>query len=136
MLHARKDYQRIQDPWAGEEGEFGLRAIPRDEPVLLIRGQDKLGWMVCAIYAILHFITTGNRTVAMMALYHSVRMLVWAKKDADVPLSVGDEALREMLEDVPLAESVASAIEHDPDAPIEGVYRGATLRYREGQSGK
>lgn len=34
MRHARKDYERIQDP-------AGL--IPQDEPVFLIRGQDKSG---------------------------------------------------------------------------------------------
>ena len=33
MLHAREDYNRIQDP----EG-----LIPEDEPVFLLRGQDKL----------------------------------------------------------------------------------------------
>lgn len=33
MIHARKDYDRIQDP-------AGL--IPEDEPVFLIRGKDKV----------------------------------------------------------------------------------------------
>lgn len=32
MLHAREDYNRIQDP---------LNKIPADEPVLLFRAQDK-----------------------------------------------------------------------------------------------
>ncbi|MDR3328178.1 MAG: hypothetical protein LBT04_08730 [Prevotellaceae bacterium] len=32
MLHARKDYDRIQDP---------DNKIPADEPVFLLRGQDK-----------------------------------------------------------------------------------------------
>jgi hypothetical protein len=34
MIHARDDYNRIQDP-AGK--------IPDDEPVFLIRGQDRAG---------------------------------------------------------------------------------------------
>ena len=34
MKHARQDYDRIQDP-AGK--------IPEDEPVFLIRGQDRAG---------------------------------------------------------------------------------------------
>ncbi|MBE3086337.1 MAG: hypothetical protein IMZ64_09000 [Bacteroidetes bacterium] len=33
MRHAREDYNRIQDP---------LNLIPTDEPVFLLRGQDKL----------------------------------------------------------------------------------------------
>ena len=45
MIHARKDYQRLQDP-------AGL--IPEDEPVFLIRAQDVVGprtvqlWADCA----------------------------------------------------------------------------------------
>jgi len=41
MLHARKDYQRIQDP----EGK-----IPEDEPVFLLRAQD-----VCAPFIVLEW---------------------------------------------------------------------------------
>lgn len=41
MKHARSDYDRIQDP-------AGL--IPEDEPVLLIRGQDKIAPMVLQQY--------------------------------------------------------------------------------------
>ena len=32
MIHAREDYNRIQDPYG---------KIPHDEPVFLIRGQDR-----------------------------------------------------------------------------------------------
>lgn len=46
MLHARDDYQRIQDP----EGK-----IPQDEPVFLIRGQD-----ACAIAAIRSYIEAAK----------------------------------------------------------------------------
>jgi hypothetical protein len=42
MLHARDDYSPIQDP-------RGL--IPADEPVFLIRGQDRLGPEVLDYYA-------------------------------------------------------------------------------------
>jgi len=42
MRHARPDYQRIQDP-------SGL--IPQDEPVFLIRGQDKYAAMAVRHYA-------------------------------------------------------------------------------------
>lgn len=39
MLHARKDYQRIQDPLTLQKGKKG---IPKDEPVFLLRAQDPL----------------------------------------------------------------------------------------------
>jgi hypothetical protein len=42
MKHARKDYNRIQDP-------AGL--IPEDEPVFLIRGQDFVGPYVVDVWA-------------------------------------------------------------------------------------
>ena len=42
MKHARIDYDRIQDP-------AGL--IPADEPVFLIRGQDKLAVATMIFYA-------------------------------------------------------------------------------------
>ncbi len=44
MKHAREDYNRIQDP-------AGL--IPEDEPVILLRGQDKLAPLVLRYYAML-----------------------------------------------------------------------------------
>lgn len=42
MLHARRDYDRFQDP---EE------EIPEDEPVFLIRGQDMVAPSVLKYYA-------------------------------------------------------------------------------------
>lgn len=42
MIHARKDYNRIQDP----EG-----LIPEDEPVFLIRAKDKTGPMTVEAWA-------------------------------------------------------------------------------------
>jgi len=43
MRHARKDYNRIQDP---------EHRIPEDEPVFLIRGQDKLAPSVIRSWAL------------------------------------------------------------------------------------
>ena len=42
MIHAREDYQRIQDP---------DNKIPEDEPVFLIRGQDKAAASTVRHYA-------------------------------------------------------------------------------------
>ena len=44
MKHAREDYDRIQDP----EGK-----IPADEPVFLLRGQDRLAHRAVSYYAML-----------------------------------------------------------------------------------
>lgn len=44
MRHAREDYDRIQDP-AGK--------IPKDEPVMLFRGQDPFAPLVLDEYAAL-----------------------------------------------------------------------------------
>lgn len=42
MLHARRDYDRFQDP---------DEKIPMNEPVMLFRGQDKLVPNLLRIYA-------------------------------------------------------------------------------------
>ncbi len=42
MKHARLDYDEIQDP---------RNLIPEDEPVFLLRGQDKFAHQVVALYA-------------------------------------------------------------------------------------
>lgn len=42
MLHARSDYNRIQDP-SGK--------IPEDEPVFIVRGQDKCAPATCRAWA-------------------------------------------------------------------------------------
>jgi hypothetical protein len=44
MLHARKDYDRIQDP---------ENKILPDEPVLVLRAKDKLFVPMCRWYAVL-----------------------------------------------------------------------------------
>lgn len=45
MLHARKDYNRIQDPLNAKD-----KGIPKDEPVFLLRAQDPLFDPMLAIY--------------------------------------------------------------------------------------
>lgn len=42
MIHAREDYNRIQDP---------ANLIPADEPVFLLRAQDPLAWVVVGLWA-------------------------------------------------------------------------------------
>ena len=64
MIHAREDYNRIQDP-------AGL--IPEDEPVFLLRAQDQLACMAVAYYAELCK-RAQSLPVAMKAQAHAERM--------------------------------------------------------------
>ena len=79
MIHAREDYNRIQDP-------AGL--IPDDEPVFLLRAQDELACKAVAYYAELckH---AQDLPVAMKAQAHAERMAAWPKKKVpDLPATV------------------------------------------------
>lgn len=71
MKHARPDYDRIQDP---------EKHIPDDEPVLLIRGQDKFGWVIAVVYAIINYLHGSDNGLTSMALAQAVRMFNWPKK--------------------------------------------------------
>lgn len=72
MNHGRKDYNRIQDP-------AGL--IPDKEPVFLVRGQDRFGWVVVVIYAVLNYLLNGqDRELTGAALAQAARMFNWPTK--------------------------------------------------------
>jgi hypothetical protein len=76
MLHARTDYNRIQDP----EGK-----IPVDEPVFLLRAQDELACKAVEYYAFLCSKVQAT-DVAAHAWEHSVKMRAWPKKKVpDLP---------------------------------------------------
>jgi len=70
MKHARADYNRIQDP-------AGL--IPEDEPVFLLRAQDKLAWHVVKIYAFCAELL-GQHELADLVREHARRMKEWPVK--------------------------------------------------------
>jgi hypothetical protein len=77
MIHARADYDRIQDP---------EHRIPDNEPVFLIRGQDRFGADAVAAYAnMLEREDPGNPLIHM-AREHVSRMRAWkVHKTPDVP---------------------------------------------------
>lgn len=70
MIHAREDYNRIQDP-------AGL--IPADEPVFLLRGQDTLACQAVRFYAELCAKHQAPE-VAAKAMHHANLMYDWPKK--------------------------------------------------------
>ena len=71
MLHARADYQRIQDP---------DNKIPEDEPVLLIRGQDAIAPHVLAYYADYLESLKGDQNIIKAVRLHIDRMIRWQTK--------------------------------------------------------
>lgn len=86
MIHAREDYNRIQDPTG---------KIPADEPVFLLRAQDALACIAVAYYADLCAKHQAPE-VAVKALGHANRMRDWPiKKIPDLPSDddVGDESI-------------------------------------------
>jgi hypothetical protein len=71
MKHARPDYDRIQDP-SGK--------IPTDEPVFLLRGQDKTAATTVRLWARMQ----KDPELARLAMEQADAMDLWpVKKDAD-----------------------------------------------------
>ena len=68
MKHARKDYDRIQDP-SGE--------IPADEPVFLIRGQDIVGATAVRHWARLAENEGASAEIVQRARDHAEAMDRW-----------------------------------------------------------
>ena len=68
MKHARDDYNRIQDPSS---------IIPDDEPVFLLRGQDKHAPEVVAYWASLVLREGGDPEIANLAMAQSRAMKDW-----------------------------------------------------------
>jgi hypothetical protein len=73
MVHARKDYARIQDPW-GKIGD--------DEPVFLIRAQDAL--MIPILGAYLKLYTDNqhhDHLISMQIAEHIKTVVSWIQKN-------------------------------------------------------
>lgn len=103
MIHARKDYDHIQDP-SGK--------IPLDEPVFLVRGQDPDGWYTVASWIAWHFnwniddivdsITNSqnlvgnfpNDPLALALRLHAKKMMTWAGNTGHGPADAPTELLR------------------------------------------
>ncbi len=83
MKHARSDYDRIQDP-------AGL--IPEDEPVFIIRGQDRSGPAVVMAWAKLAEDLGASMEIVEAARRQAREMMAWqadhGSKIPDAPESV------------------------------------------------
>lgn len=77
MYHARRDYQRFQDP---------LGVIPDDEPVFLIRGQDIVGAKTVRFWADQAEAHGASPRIVERAREHAALMESWAtRKVPDMP---------------------------------------------------
>ncbi len=74
MKHARSDYDRIQDP-------AGL--IPDDEPVFLLRGQDRLAPDLVEIWARSAEAAGAAPNIVAAAREQVARMLHWQLSHGD-----------------------------------------------------
>lgn len=68
MKHARDDYNRIQDP-AGK--------IPEDEPVFLLRGQDKAAPGAVRAYAEILESMGGDPVLVRLSREQAEKMELW-----------------------------------------------------------
>ncbi len=68
MIHARHDYNRIQDP-AGK--------IKEDEPVFLLRAQDAISSEIVRQYGELLLEEGGDAAIAAMCFTHAQLMDKW-----------------------------------------------------------
>jgi hypothetical protein len=71
MIHARSDYRQIQDP-SGK--------IPADEPVFLIRAQDRVGPAAVAEWARLAADAGAGPDIIQKAFAHVSLMMAWQRK--------------------------------------------------------
>lgn len=71
MKHARESYNRIQDP---------ENKIPEDEPVFLLRAQDKLAPGIVEAWAENLLDCGGDQVLANMAFKHAQLMREWQRE--------------------------------------------------------
>ena len=76
MIHARVDYNRIQDP----HGKIG-----KDEPVFLIRAQDKVSAAAVRAWAELNQVAGGDGRLTTAAYQHAKLIEAWQRKNSSKP---------------------------------------------------
>ena len=94
MLHARTDYDRIQDPALEDPSLLaeGSSPIGEDEPVFLIRAKDKCGPKTLLAWAEELDRIGGDREISSHVRYWAAKMIIWQRdnesKIPDAPHSV------------------------------------------------
>ena len=70
MKHNNKNFESIQDTKKDSR-------IPKDEPVFLIRGQDKLGPQILRTYADMYDLMGGQRAISAGVRAQAFKMEEW-----------------------------------------------------------
>lgn len=91
MIHARVDYNRIQDPALENPSLLAgnSKPIASDEPVFLLRAGDLTAAALVDAWADLNEGLGGDIHAIAMARAHAIKMRAWPlRKLADVPKGV------------------------------------------------
>lgn len=114
MKHAREDYNDITTNGT-------LRRIPADEPVFLLRAQDKFAAETVRFWAQQVFAAGGNPEMVGIARAHADRMDLWPVKkmpDLPTPRDTSDDEPRyhpDHIDDNRNSNPGAAAIHPSPD---------------------
>jgi len=93
MIHARKDYNRIQDPALNDLSLLseGSTPIAEDEPVFLVRASDQAFVATLEAWAKAHNEVAVERSMSAAVASHIELALEWQRnnrrKVADAPVS-------------------------------------------------
>lgn len=94
MIHARSDYNRIQDPAVADPGllAIGSSAIGEDEPVFLLRAKDQAFATAVSAWIKSHLAAGGDRSMVSAMALHLERVVEWQSRNgckvADAPADV------------------------------------------------
>jgi hypothetical protein len=94
MIHARSDYDRIQDPALSDLSLLseGSSPIGKNEPVFLIRASDQAFPATLAVWIELHLKAGGEQEMADAVARHINKAISWQKENrrkiADAPRDV------------------------------------------------
>ena len=93
MLHARTDYNRIQDPALNDPSMLsdGSTPIAEDEPVFLVRASDQAFVATLIAWQAAHIAKGGDLDMARVVDEHIEKAASWQEKNrckvADAPKS-------------------------------------------------
>lgn len=94
MIHARSDYNRIQDPALSDPSLLSEGSTPfaEDEPVFLVRASDQAFASTVAAWMKAHIEAGGNPAMVIAVASHLGRAIAWQEKNrrkvADAPADV------------------------------------------------
>lgn len=117
MLHARKDYNRIQDP---------LGIIPDNEPVFLLRGQDALTIPVMTRYCeLLQQYEVNNKLQLIEQVQDHIRKIYSFQRSESGKVKLPDIKSEKEIEEI------LSAIPINKEVVLEAIIEGLESEVKE-----